>query len=278
MSRGTVFVTGASTGIGRATAERLAGAGYDVIPGLRTVQPLPSPVQPPVRIDLADPATIDAACREVLDRSDGRLVGLVNNAGYTVSGPTESIDLDDWRAQFEVNLFGHIAITRSLLPALLKSKGRVVNVGSIGGRMSSPFITPYNASKFAMRAWTDGLRMEVAPHGVAVTLIEPGSIDTPLWQKGNELADEQLAKLSAEQRARYATQIKGARKAADFAAAHGIPPERCAEVIEQAMTARRPKGRYLVGRDARLQAVMAMLPVRLSDRMTQTMLGRLGRD
>ncbi|MBV9291683.1 MAG: SDR family NAD(P)-dependent oxidoreductase, partial [Frankiales bacterium] len=187
-------------------------------------------------------------------------------------------DLDDWRAQFEVNLFGHIAITRSLLPALLASKGRIVDVGSIGGRMSSPFITPYNASKFAMRAWTDGLRMELAPHGVSVTLIEPGSIDTPLWQKGNELADEQLAKLSTEQRARYATQIKGARKAADFAAAHGIPPERCAAVIEQAMTARRPKGRYLVGRDARLQAVMAMLPVRLSDRMTQTMLSRLGRD
>jgi NAD(P)-dependent dehydrogenase (short-subunit alcohol dehydrogenase family) len=278
MSRGAVFVTGASTGIGRATAERLARAGFDVIPGLRRPDALPDPVKEPVTIDLADPASIGPATEQVLERAHGRLVGLVNNAGYTVSGPVETLDVEDWRAQFEVNLFGHIAITRALLPALLANKGRVVNVGSIGGRMSSPFITPYNASKFAMRAWTDGMRMELAPHGVHVALLEPGSIDTPLWAKGNEVADEQLARLTEEQRSRYARQIKGARKAADYAASHGIPAERCAEVVEHAMTARRPKGRYLVGRDARMQAVVSLLPVRLSDRMTQTMLSRLGKD
>src|SRR4051812_1610446 len=258
--QGVVFVTGASSGIGRATAERLGGIGFDVIPGLRRPEELPAPVQAPVLIDLADPGSVEVACREVLDRSQGRLVGLVNNAGYTVSGPCEALDADDWRAQFEGNLFGHIAGTGALLPALLQNKGRVVNVGSIGGRMSSPFIGPYNASKFAVRAWTDAMRMELAPHGVHVALIEPGSIDTPLWQKGNELADEQLAKLTGEQRQRYARQIRGGRKAADFAADHGIPAERVAKVIEHALTSNRPKGRYVVGTDARLQATLSMLP------------------
>jgi NAD(P)-dependent dehydrogenase (short-subunit alcohol dehydrogenase family) len=277
MSRGAIFVTGASSGIGRATAERLARAGYDVIPGLRRPDALPEPVKEPVTIDLADPASIGPATSQVLDRAGGNLVGLVNNAGYTVSGPCEALDVDDWRAQFEVNLFGHIAITRALLPALLANKGRIVNVGSIGGRMSSPFIAPYNSSKFAVRAWTDGMRMELRPHGVDVALIEPGSIDTPLWQKGNELADEQLAKLTDEQKQRYARQIAGARKAADFAAGHGISAEHCAKVIEHALTARHPKGRYLVGTDARLQATLSMLPVRLTDRVTQGMLARLGK-
>lgn len=277
MGRGAIFVTGASSGIGRATAERLVKAGYDVIPGLRRPDALPEPVKEPVTIDLADRGSIGPATQQVLDRADGHLVGLVNNAGYTVSGPCEALDTDDWRAQFEVNLFGHIEVTRALLPALLANKGRVVNVGSIGGRMSSPFIGPYNSSKFAVRAWTDALRMELAPHGVRVSLIEPGSIDTPLWQKGNELADEQLAKLTDEQKSRYAQQIAGARKAADFAAAHGIPSDRCAQVIERALTASRPKGRYLVGTDARLQATMSMLPVSVSDRVMHTMLRRLGK-
>lgn len=277
MGRGAIFVTGASSGIGRATAERLAKAGYDVIPGLRRPDALPEPIKEPVTIDLADESTIGPATQQVLDRADGRLVGVVNNAGYTVSGPCEALDVDDWRAQFEVNLFGHIAVTQALLPALLANKGRVVNVGSIGGRMSSPFIGPYNSSKFAVRAWTDAMRMELAPHGVHVSLIEPGSIDTPLWQKGNELADEQLEKLTDEQQRRYAQQIAGARKAADFAASHGIPPERCAKVIEHALTSRRPKGRYLVGSDARMQAAFSMMPVAVSDRVMTGMLRRLSK-
>jgi NAD(P)-dependent dehydrogenase (short-subunit alcohol dehydrogenase family) len=277
MSRGAIFVTGASSGIGRATAERLARAGYDVIPGLRRPDALPDPVKEPVTIDLADSSTIGPATQQVLDRANGQLVGVVNNAGYTVSGPCEALDVEDWRAQFEVNLFGHIAVTGALLPALLATRGRVVNVGSIGGRMSSPFIGPYNSSKFAVRAWTDAMRMELAPHGVHVSLIEPGSIDTPLWQKGNELADEKLDKLTTEQQHRYARQIAGARKAADFAAGHGIPPERCAKVIEHALTAHNPKGRYLVGTDARMQAVVSMLPVRVSDRLMGAVLHRLGK-
>lgn len=269
MSRGVVFVTGASTGIGHATALRLAAAGYDVIPGLRRDEPLPDPVQPAVLLDLADPGSIEPACQELLDRADGKLVGLVNNAGINVSGPFETLPLEEWRRQFEVNLFGHVAITSALLPALLATRGRVITVGSIGGRMSLPFLAPYTASKFAVRGWVDSMRIELAPQGVKAILIEPGAIATPLWGKGTADANAHLEGLTAEQKQRYGDQMAGAFKAAAMSEKHAIPPERCAKVIEHALTARRPKGRYVVGPDAHLQAVIAALPTRLLDGATR---------
>src|SRR4051794_31373626 len=131
MERGAIFVTGASSGIGRAAAERLAAAGFTVIPGLRRPDALPTPIKEPVTIDLADPPSIGPACEQVLDRTGGRLVGLVNNAGYTESGPCETLELEDWRRQFEVNFFGHLAVTKALLPQLLSNRGRIVNIGSV---------------------------------------------------------------------------------------------------------------------------------------------------
>ncbi|MBV9484553.1 MAG: SDR family oxidoreductase [Frankiaceae bacterium] len=263
MSRGVVFVTGASTGIGNATALRLARAGYDVIPGLRRDEPLPDPVKPPVLIDLSDPTSIEPACKEVVERAGGNLVGLVNNAGYSVTGPFETLDLADWRAQFEVNFFGHIAITSALLPALIASGGRVVTVGSIGGRMSLPFMGPYVASKHAVQAWTDSMRMELAPHGVRVSLIEPGAIATPLWEKGVGAAEAHREGLEPALRDKYAAQMDGALKAAAMSEKMAIPAERCAKAIEHALTARHPKGRYLVGADAHLQAGVAAMPTRV---------------
>jgi NAD(P)-dependent dehydrogenase (short-subunit alcohol dehydrogenase family) len=269
MSRGVVFITGASTGIGHATAVRLAKAGYDVIPGLRRNEPLPDPVKPPVIIDLADPDSIGPACKEVLDRADGNLIGLINNAGINVSGPFETLPLEEWRHQFEVNLFGHVAITTELLPALLKTRGRLITVGSIGGRMSLPFLSPYTASKFAVRGWMDAIRIELAPQGVRAVLIEPGAVATEIWGKGNAAVDEHLDGLTADQRTRYASQIEGGRKAAAMAEKHAITPERCAKVIEKALTAKRPKGRYIVGPDAHLQAGIAVLPTPLLDGVTR---------
>jgi NAD(P)-dependent dehydrogenase (short-subunit alcohol dehydrogenase family) len=265
MSRGVVFITGASTGIGYATAVRLANAGYDVIPGLRRDEPLPDPVKPAVLIDLADPESIAPACEQVLDRADGKLVGLINNAGINVNGPYESLELAAWRRQFEVNLFGHLAITSALLPALLATRGRVITVGSVGGRLSVPFLSPYSASKFAVRAWMDALRLELRPHGVKAILIEPGAIATPIWDKGNAAASEQLELLSDEQKLRYGPQIDGALKAAALTERNAIPVDRCATVIERALTARRPHGHYLVGPDARVQAALAILPARATD-------------
>ena len=268
MSRGTIFVTGASTGIGNASALRLAKAGYDVIPGLRRDEPLPDPVKPPVLIDLGDPDSIEPAAKQVLDRAAGNLVGLVNNAGINVNGPFETVELDEWRQQFEVNLFGHIALTKSLLPALLETKGRIVTVGSIGGRFSAPFLGPYSASKFAVRGWMDAMRLELKPHGVRAILVEPGSIATPMWEKGTAAASDRIADLSPKMRQRYEKQMEGALKMAAFAESHAIPADDCAKVIERALAAGHPSGRYLVGSDAKVQAGLAVLPTRILDAVT----------
>lgn len=272
MSKGTVFITGASTGIGHATALRLANAGYTVIPGLRRDEPLPEPVAKPVLLDLANPDSLGPACEEVLSRADGNLVGLVNNAGMNVSGVFEAMALDEWRTQFEVNLFGHLAITQALLPALIASSGRVVTVGSIGGRMSLPYLAPYSASKFAVRAWMDALRGELAPQGVRAILIEPGAIATPLWDKGTTSASARIDGLPPDIKARYQRYMNGALHTAGLAERHAIPADRCAKVIERALTARHPKGRYLVGPDARIQAMIAILPTRVFDGVASTLI------
>ena len=265
MSRGTIFITGASTGIGRATAIRMANAGYTVIPGLRRDEPLPDPVAAPVLLDLADPESIAPACKEVLERAGGTLVGLVNNAGMSVGGVFEGLSLEDWRHQFEVNFFGHIALTQGLFPGLLSNKGRIVTVGSIGGRMSLPYLGPYTASKFAVRGWMDSLRAEIKSQGMRAVLIEPGAIATPLWEKGTTDATSRLDGLPEEVRLRYEPWVEGALKTAKMSANHAIEPDRVARRIEHALTARKPKGRYLVGPDAHLQAVIAAAPTRVLD-------------
>jgi NAD(P)-dependent dehydrogenase (short-subunit alcohol dehydrogenase family) len=268
MPRDVVVVTGAASGIGRETALQLARLGYDVIPTMRRDEPLPDPVGTPELMDLADADSIAPACARILERSGGRLAALVNNAGINVNGPFEATPLEEWRRQFEVNLFGQLAVTKELLPALLASRGRIVNVGSVGGRMSLPFLAPYSASKSAVHSWSDALRAELRPHGVTVVLVEPGAIATPMWRKGNEGADDRIAGMSDEHRARYADQMTGARKAAAMAERHAIPVQRCAKVVVRAVTTARPRGRYLVGPDARLQAAIAVTPTRVFDRIT----------
>jgi NAD(P)-dependent dehydrogenase (short-subunit alcohol dehydrogenase family) len=274
MPQGYVVVTGSVSGIGRASAEQLAKLGYDVIPVMRRDEPLPDPVLEPVLLDIADDAQIGPACEQILDRTGGRITALVNNAGINVNGPFEVVPLADWRRQFEVNFFGQLSVTKALLPALLAARGRIVNVGSVGGRASLPFLGPYSASKFAIHAWSDALRLELAPHGVRVVLIEPGAIATPMWEKGLASADAMLATLSDEQQRRYADQIKGARKAAELAARHAIPVARCAKVVTKAVTTDTPRGRYLVGPDAWLQAAISMLPTPMFDATVRRIVGQ----
>jgi NAD(P)-dependent dehydrogenase (short-subunit alcohol dehydrogenase family) len=273
MTKQAIFVTGASTGIGRATVERLAADGFPVVAGVRREADAPPVASGHVIVDLGEPESVMTAAKDLLEQTDGALAGLVNNAGINVNGPFEVLPIEEWRRQFEVNLFGQLALTREVLPALLAGSGRIVTVGSVGGRYSAPFLAPYSASKFAVRAWMDALRHELAPHGVKAVLVEPGAIRTPIWDKGNAHADAILDGMSEDQKARYAPQVAAARKVAGMAERNAIPPEKVAAVIAKALTAPKPQGRYLVGTDARAQAVIAAAPTRINDWVTRRLLG-----
>ena len=263
--RGTVVISGASTGIGRATALHLRGLGFDVLAGVRREGDAPEGTTP-VLLDVTDAAAIDALATRI---GGEPLAGLVNNAGIALGGPTEHLSLDEWRRQLDVNFFGHVAVTRALIPALRAGGGRIVNIGSIGGRFAAPFLGPYVASKFAMHGFSDSLRRELRGQGIHVALIEPTTIATEIWRKGDVTFDEIEAGLPPELRERYRKDLDGARKTTRDTAARGIPPERVAGVVEHALTGRRPKAHYLPGPNARAMAFLAVLPAAVSDRLVR---------
>lgn len=269
---GLAVVTGASTGIGRATAEHLARAGFHVLAGVRSdaaAEAIAAEGVEPVRIDIAESDQIADLARRVADDPEGRpLRALVNNAGIAVNAPVEVIPLDEWRRQFEVNLFGHIAVIQALLPALIADRGRIVNVSSIGGLIAGPTYGAYSGSKFALEAVSDALRRELRHLGVEVVVVQPGAIATPIWEKGLATAKGLADTMTAEQHDRYQQVNAAATRQAEQAARDGVPPEQVARVITAAVTARRPRTRYLVGRDAKITArLAALLPDRVLDRL-----------
>ncbi|HEX8120848.1 MAG TPA: SDR family NAD(P)-dependent oxidoreductase [Solirubrobacteraceae bacterium] len=263
MVRKTVLVTGTSSGIGRVTAEQLLGRGFHVLAGVRREDDAP-PGTEPVLLDVTDAAAITAAKALVADRAP--LVGLVNNAGVTVQGPLEFLSLDELRRQLEVNVVGPLALTQALLPALRAAHGRVVMLSSIGGRTAVPFLGPYHASKWAIEGLSDALRQEVEPTGVKVAIVEPGSADTEIWRKGQESAADLLAGLPPEARELYGQRLQGFQALAAKTAERSFPPSKVADAIVHALTARRPRPRYLVGADARIQlGLRTLLPTRALD-------------
>jgi NAD(P)-dependent dehydrogenase (short-subunit alcohol dehydrogenase family) len=267
-----VVVTGASSGIGRAAAEQLARVGFHVLAGVRNDRDAAAVTKDQieaVRLDITDEKNVAAVRRRVESDPLGRpLRAVVNNAGIAVNAPVEVIPLADWRRQFETNFFGHVAVIQALLPALLASRGRVINISSIGGLVAGPTFGAYSAAKFALEAMSDALRREVGHLGVEVVVVQPGAITTPIWQKGIDLATTLDSAMSEEQRQRYATINARSLQRARAASANGVPPERVAEVITRAITVSRPRTRYLVGRDAKITArLVALLPDRVLDRV-----------
>jgi NAD(P)-dependent dehydrogenase (short-subunit alcohol dehydrogenase family) len=259
------LVTGASSGIGRACATHLATLGFHVLAGVRDVADAPPGLEA-VRLDVTSEADVAA----VAERVGAELGALVNNAGIAIMGPVEGVSVDDWRRSMEVNLLGQIAVTRALVPALVRARGRVVNMSSIGGRVAMPLFGPYSASKFALEAVTDALRRELGPHGVKVVAVEPGAIATPIWDKGLEQASARLAAMPAEVPHRYAKLIAPVRSEAERMGRDGLPPEEVADAVGRAVTARRPRTRYVIGRDAKVQAVLArLLPDRAFDALVR---------
>ena len=263
--RRLALVTGTSTGIGRAIAVDLAARGFEVLAGVRQPDHAP-PGCESILLDVTSPDDITAAA----ERVGGTLHALVNNAGIAVNGPLESVPVEEWRRQFDVNVLGPVAVTRALLPALLAARGRVVNISSISGRVAWPLTGPYTASKFALEAVTDILRREVGSQGVRVVGVEPGGIATPVWQKSRAEAERVIAALPADTRRRYDSLIAGILRQGERLARDGLPPQAVADVVAVALTTRRPRTRYVVGREARAQALLArLLPDRALDVLVQ---------
>ena len=269
-----VLVTGASTGIGEATARRMKAAGWEVLAAARKdadLERLRGEGFTPVRLDVTDSDSIAAARAELGERG---LHGLVNNAGSAVSGPIEYVPLDELRRQLDVNLVGHVAVIQAFLPNVREAKGRIVNVSSIGGRIALPLVGPYAASKFGLEAVSDSLRRELRPWGIHVSVIEPGAVVTPIWEKGRETADRLEAEMGEEAQARYGKLAARIRTETEKIPERGVQPDEVAKAIEQALTASRPKLRYVVGRDAKMRLrIKALVGDRRFDALIARTLG-----
>ena len=275
MGERAVLVTGASTGIGRKCALHLASRGFLVFAGVRKrrdAQDLIRTAQGklvPVRLDVTRGSEIRSAAKTVSRRIPaGASFSLVNNAGISVTGPLELLEIESLRRQFEVNVIGQIAVTQAFLPLLRERGGRIVLMGSLFGRFAVPFVGAYSGAKFALEAFADSLSMELAEWGITVTILEPGNIATPIWKKVNAARSggANAARSGGVNAARslYSGALGSFDRARDRVTAWGIRPLRVARAVERALAARRPRARYLVGLDAQLLGrIIPALPARL---------------
>jgi NAD(P)-dependent dehydrogenase (short-subunit alcohol dehydrogenase family) len=281
------LITGASTGIGRASTLRLAGKGWTVLAGVRdpaagerllAEASAPGKVIP-LQLEVTDSVQIAQAVARVEQEgvaggasAGGGLDALINNAGIGVGGPLELVSQEDLRRQFDVNVLAQVAVTQAMLPALRRAHGRIVFVSSIGGRVATPFLAPYAASKHAVEAIGDALRVELRTSGIQVALLEPGSVATPIWDKARVDAD--AVSIPPELQAEYGNVPAAMSKALADTERRGVSPEVVAQTIERALTARRMKARYLVGTDAKAMLVAKrLLPDRVFDRFIRRALG-----
>jgi NAD(P)-dependent dehydrogenase (short-subunit alcohol dehydrogenase family) len=265
--RELIVVTGASTGMGAATAHELARRGFHVLAGVRReidADALRGDGIEPHILDITVESDVAAIADRVAADPLGRpLRALINNAGIAVNAPVEALPIAEWRRQFEVNLFGHVAMIQALMPSLLRSSGTVVNISSVGGKVALPTYPAYAGTKFALEALSDSMRREVNDLGVKVVVVEPGAVKTEMAQRGVATADRLKAGMTADQLERYGGLIDAMSSLARSFDTDGVPAERAAKVIANAATAPRPRTRYTVGRDA---AILLRLSRVVSDR------------
>lgn len=271
--RGGVVITGASTGIGRETARRLAANGFEVFGTVRRTadaDSLQADGVTAVHLDVTDSSSIATARQAVLAALGERpLVGLVNNAGVPAAGPLEFLPVNELRYVLEVNVIGVVAVTQAFLPDLRRATGRVVNMSSVSGRIAMPFAGPYSASKFALEAISDSLRRELLGSGVRVVVIEPGSIRTPIWDKA--AAPGKLERYDATP---YARALPLVRQQALAGMQKGLPPSAVADAVLRALTARRPPARIPVMKRKLRFRLIQWVPDSVLDRLTQRALWR----
>jgi len=271
----SALVTGTSTGIGEACATRLAALGWTVYAGVRRAEDgdrlkanAPGDVRP-VIFDVSDRDDMRRVIDEITaDVGTRGLQGLVNNAGVGVGGPIEYVTEEDWRWVFDVNLFAVVALTKAATPLLRAGQGRVVHIGSIGGRLASPGLGPYSASKHAVEALAESQRHEfkLSKTPITVSLVEPGEVKTAIWDKADTSADDVERALDDVGKQRYGWLLDSSRGFIAEGREKGVPAAKVADAVEHALMAKRPKARYLVGPDAKLIGhVVSRLPDRVRD-------------
>ncbi len=271
----TVLITGSSTGIGAACAFELDRRNYRVFAGVRReadgqkLREKASTRLTPLLIDVTDAGSIRTAAETVGQTvGEAGLDGLVNNAGIVVAGPLEVLPIEELRKQLEVNLIGQIAVTQAFLPMLRTARGRIVNMGSISGWVASPYLGAYAASKHALEAVTDSLRIELRNWGIRVAIIEPGPVVTPIWEKSLASSDELAERMPPEAERLYGEDTRALRKMTEQLGKNGMPVELVVRAVVHALSARRPKTRYPVNWYTRLSiAVLKRVPDRLRDRL-----------
>lgn len=264
----TALVTGASRGIGKGIVEHLAARGWDVIAGVRSQQDADA-------ITKLDPQRVSSVILDVTSADDiaaleqslpEQLDAVVNNAGIAVGGAMETLSPDEWRKQLEINVIGALAVTQAALPRLRKSRGRIVFISSVNGRLSMPLVGAYAASKFALEAAADALRMELSPWKIRVSVVEPAQTDTDMWRTADTMVDDLEAGMSPEHRGLYAKHIAGFRKMIPVSQKLAVPTEKVSAVVEEALTAKRPRARYIVGLGPKAQvALMSVMPTKMRD-------------
>jgi len=278
----SVVVTGVSTGIGWGAVKVLTAKGFHVFGSVRKQADADrlsaefGAAFTPLLFDVTDEAAVRAGARQVEAALAGQtLAGLVNNAGIAVAGPLLYLSIDDWRQQLEVNLTGVVIATQAFAPLLgagvaaVKDPGRIVNISSVGGRNANPFMAPYCTTKFGLEGLSESLRREMLPFGVDVVVVAPGAVATPIWDKADQIDTARYANTP------YATALDRLRAYMLQIGKAGLPPEAIGEAIHTALTAARPKVRYVVSPSPMQVLMTEILPKRTIDRITGKRLGLL---
>lgn len=260
----TVVITGASTGIGFATAVDLAHDGHQVFAGVRKSEDGEKLRQAhssiiPVLLDVNNEAQVQNVVQVIREKMKTKKLALINNAGVAVPGPIEALPLSEFRRQFETNVFGLISVTQAFLPLLRETQGRIVNISSIAGRVASPFLGAYAASKFAVEGLSDSLRREVSAFGVKVVLVEPGPIETPIWEKGLGQKDKMKEYMTPAFEKIYGSAINSFMKQVEDAVEHADPVDYVVDAIKQGLFSLNPQNRYLVGRQAKISGFLSQI-------------------
>jgi len=284
VNRGAVLITGTSRGIGEACTLALSKLGFTVFAGVRRLSDgdclkrKACGIVKPVMLDVTSGESIASAVGTVTEVvGEAGLAGLVNNAGIAIAGPLELLPVDALRRQFEVNVIGQMAVTQAFLPLLRKGRGRIINMGSKEGKMAMPLLGPYCASKFALEALNDSLRMELKPWGISVSIIEPGVIATPILRNSISAAENAMKEVPGQKRKLYEMAIAAGLKASDGIVRAAIPVEVVVKSVVHAITSRRPKTRYVVGMDARLVSIFCrLMPDRMIDHIMLKGMGLQG--